>query len=1623
MLPAVKREARNNAKGGNRMKTIQRYNHWKAMLAAACLAGAVSASAQTVVPDNGPFAGGNVVTVTNGSFGTVTNVVLGAPSIGSAIPIASGPNWFTIAMPPATSAGPVDLLLQADIGETTLANAYTYNPAGAITGYEQTNAWLNIGSMNGPVYALARDGTNLYAGGAFVLASGGTRNNIAQQEGTNWVSMAGGMNGFVHALVHDGTDLYAGGAFTTAGGESANYVAAWNGTTWTNLGSGLNGTVKTLFLDGTHLYAGGNFTTAGGADANYVARWDGNAWTNLGTGMNGEVRTLLKVGSTLYAGGNFSSADGYAASHLAVWNGTTWSNVPGGIMNQPVNALAHDGSNLYVGGEFHRVGVSVIYDLAQWDGTVWTNLATSINFVRALQVVGSDLYVGGDFSSVDGNGNARHIAKWNGQSWTNIGQGMNASVYAIIADDSFVYAGGSYTEADGKPSDRLATTQYQVPSGVEPSSGSRAGGFTVTIIGNHLGNGTDVTNVTICGVAAEIVSQSATQIVVTAGASAVAGLGDVVVQSVSFGETVRADAFTYLGKGLRVLGANDAIVGNGEAPSAAKGTQLPSTQASVAVEQVFRIENTGTGALAIDRADVEGAEFSVEGLPASVAVGGASNFTVRFEAAAPGVFTGTVAVVSDADGPATNYVLNLRGNVYTQSASDGPFEGGNTLTITNGLFGNITNVWIDGVGMAEIVGSGPDWFTIILPPGATNGPVDFIAQTSDNGDVRMPNAYSYNVAPQIGWSRTDTDAWQEVQRYPRIIHNAAAATWNDALYVMGGNDSVANANVTNVYRMSACGAWEQVAGLPDIRQLGSAAVFQDALYFVGGYSASSRTNVYRYDGTNWTQVRGLPAARHYGGVAVLGDHLYYVGGRNGTTYMTTVYRFDGTNWTTATSLPAARAGFGCAVYDGKIHVVGGHSGSAATTNVYVYDGASWTQTAGLPLATDGHGAAVYDGRLFTVGGFNRTQSFAYDGTSWTVEPGLPAQRPWVAAASFGDHIYAVGGNLSGSQFNVYRYPSLDEHAGVFPPAISYTGGYPVVISGSNLTDPDDPADLLSVTLCGVPVASVQSAGATQIVVMAAAGASQRGDVVVRSARYGTATGSNIFHYAPWTELDFDFGAADWQSTNISMVGEAYWPDSTTWNTKRLRLTSSVTSQRGNGWITSHRINPSRDWVASWRCSMSYPNPADNPADGTSFNIHTNGVDYHPTLNEQLGNNEAAVLTVNVHMDSATWRGLRVFANGSQLGAARMDGLRIDRTDEYPIAVTARYDSVRCELHVSLHQPATDLGTNMVFKIDLGEAIGEEAIGMFGFSGRTGSRGQNNDVREFNIQADMGEAEIAVLDAEGVSVPSGTTVDYGAIPFGTVTTRTFAVTNRGLYALAIEQAELTEPTDFAVEGLPTVVEGGTASNFTVTLNATNVGNAAATLTLTPAVLAPYVLHFGATVEALPPVVGPVTVWRATNQVLKLPDFMLLTNAVDPQASAMSLSWVSVASTNGGSVALEGRWITYEPPPGDDTPDAFNFRVRNAYGAETEGTAEVLVMVPTHGDGTLNVSDMQTIGQDVHVRFAGIPGRTYDVQVTTNMAEGIWTKVGESITIGALGYVDFVEENAPPGNRYYRTARPE
>lgn len=195
------------------------------------------------------------------------------------------------------------------------------------------------GSLGNYVYALLMDGTDVIVGGSFIDVHDGlnTLSNvdyIARWNGSHWSAVGAGpggttgaLNATVMALARLGSDIFAGGNFTTVydgavAVPEADYVARWDGAHWSALGGNgsgagsLNQRVMTFAVNGTDLYAGGYFTSLNNqgvfdSTGAYVARWDGTTWHGLGSNGSGggalsdSVWALASSGSDLYVGGPF----------------------------------------------------------------------------------------------------------------------------------------------------------------------------------------------------------------------------------------------------------------------------------------------------------------------------------------------------------------------------------------------------------------------------------------------------------------------------------------------------------------------------------------------------------------------------------------------------------------------------------------------------------------------------------------------------------------------------------------------------------------------------------------------------------------------------------------------------------------------------------------------------------------------------------------------------------------------------------------------------------------------------------------------------------------------------------------------------------------------------------------------------------------------------------------------------------------------------------------------------------------------------------------------------------------------------------------------------------------------
>lgn len=316
---------------------------------------------------------------------------------------------------------------------------------------------FGVPGVDGSVYAIAINGSDIYVGGNFTVASNIFANRIAKWDGSHWSALGNGIADTVLAIAISGNDVYVGGEF----GNPGNFIAKWDGTNWSSLGGGVNDYVSTLAVSGGDLYVGGRFTMAGGSPANHVAKWNGKNWLALGSGVednspesNDEhVRSLVVSGDNLYVGGYFTIAGGNPAKHIAKWDGNSWSSLGTGPLNGAnfsCSALAANGNELYVALivpiDFRPN--SVIW---KWSGNSWSMVAGGLSrHVYSLAFFGNDLYIGGFFStSAIGSNVVSGIAKWNGNNWVSVGNYTGVVVFAFAISGGHLYAGGSIQMAGG----------------------------------------------------------------------------------------------------------------------------------------------------------------------------------------------------------------------------------------------------------------------------------------------------------------------------------------------------------------------------------------------------------------------------------------------------------------------------------------------------------------------------------------------------------------------------------------------------------------------------------------------------------------------------------------------------------------------------------------------------------------------------------------------------------------------------------------------------------------------------------------------------------------------------------------------------------------------------------------------------------------------------------------------------------------------------------------------------------------------------------------------------------------------------------------------------------------------
>ena len=535
------------------------------------------------------------------------------------------------------------------------------------------------------VRKIVRRGTCVVALIGLALAQRAVGGSIFDNASEGWTSkamMPAGLSSMA-STVWNGS-LYVAGGYS-AGHPTNAFFRYDGGTAWAVCSSfpASHATVSAgLFALRSSLYYVGG--ASNGMAVAAVHKYDGTSWTDAPSlpGARRDFAVAVLNGIAYVIGG--CDGSGGMVDTVYRFDGTNWTTATSLPVPRYCSLAATIGSYLYVMGGLRSGGVQST-EILRFDGTSWTTLVATMprwQYHPAVCVDGGwILVVGGMNTSYT---SITNITAFDGSSWTEqraLGAPLSEAAAGVVGGQLYVAGGGSSS------SPLTSTLYYRLGStGVSPVSGAKTGGFQVTITGSGLGGGSDITNVTLCGVSVRSIdAQSKTQVVVTAGASATGRSGDVRVFSTSCGETVKSNYFTYNSALVGLYTTNwSTYIASGAEPTNAVGTDFGAVEAGTNVaHELFLSEDSNLLPLNISSVEITGpgaSAFSMEGVPPALETYGYATVTVRFTPVRRGSFTAAVRVFSD--GEPSPFVLNLCG----QGLLNADIRGGEAFGVQSSRF-------------------------------------------------------------------------------------------------------------------------------------------------------------------------------------------------------------------------------------------------------------------------------------------------------------------------------------------------------------------------------------------------------------------------------------------------------------------------------------------------------------------------------------------------------------------------------------------------------------------------------------------------------------------------------------------------------------------------------------------------------------------------------------------------------------------------------------------------------------------------------------------------------------------------------------------------------------------------
>ncbi|MFM1768283.1 MAG: hypothetical protein RJA22_812 [Verrucomicrobiota bacterium] len=174
----------------------------------------------------------------------------------------------------------------------------------------------------------------------------------------------------------------------------------------------------------------------------------------------------------------------------------------------------------------------------------------------------------------------------------------------------------------------------------------------------------------------------------------------------------------------------------------------------------------------------------------------------------------------------------------------------------------------------------------------------------------------------------------------------------------------------------------------------------------------------------------------------------------------------------------------------------------------------------------------------------------------------------------------------------------------------------------------------------------------------------------------------------------------------------------------------------------------------------------------------------------------------------------------------------------------------------------------------------------------------------------------------------------------------------------------------------------------------------------------------TVLNCPPVATPDGVSTRSGESVTVPIFKFINNDFDPEGAPVLFVNASATSTNGGTVTTGVSDLTYSPAPGFFGIDRFSYTISDGTFTTTTYVEVVVLNSDIPAPNLVGLDPLP--GGGFEIRFAGIPGRTYQVQRST-APNGPWTTVS-TLVAPLQGLMEYQDANPPQPSAFYRVILP-